>query len=73
MKLKAICLLVACEPTDSSQPPDMLTMPWPCPFSVGIGATPMSLLHCGHGLAPPWGCAQSPTTQLPSRSIPSLL
>src|SRR5262249_55532137 len=69
-KSKAACLFLLCEPTDSTQPPDMLVLPGASPCSVGIGASPMTVVHCGHGLLPV--AIQLPLSQQPSRSMASL-
>src|SRR5690242_9656535 len=67
----AAFLSFACEPTDSTQPPDMLVLPGASPFWVGIAAVPRTVDHCGHGLVPDG--IQVPFSHEPSRSMASLL
>src|ERR1043165_4974031 len=51
-KSNAAFLSLACEPTDSTQPPDMLVLPGDSPFWVGMAAVPSTVDHCGQGLVP---------------------
>ena len=53
MKSNAACWSFVLEPTESSQPPDMLFAPGACPFWVGIAASPMTVFHCGPRLGDP--------------------
>src|SRR5690348_1362169 len=51
-KSNAAFLSLLFEPTESTQPPDMLILPGASPFWVGIAVQPSVLLHSGHGLLP---------------------
>src|SRR5690349_15830801 len=66
----AAFLSLACEPTDRTQPPDMLVLPGASPFCVGIAAVPSTVDHCGHGLLPVE--IQVPLSHEPSRLMASL-
>src|SRR5690349_21294823 len=50
-------------------PPDIVTLPLPSPFWVGMYALPSTLFHSGQGAAPLG--SQLPESQLPSRSMAS--
>ena len=51
------------------QPPDIVTLPLPSPFCVGMYAFPRVACHSGHGAAPL--ASQLFDNQLPSRSMAS--